>query len=75
MTTKNRIIFGFVCVTVIIVVISVLGYRTLDHAVTGYEEYRGYARLNVQSSDTAAVFNAGVLAMNLFLAGYDDSFV
>ncbi|MDR2695717.1 MAG: methyl-accepting chemotaxis protein [Deltaproteobacteria bacterium] len=75
MTTKNKIMSGFGCMIAIIALIAALGYRTLDSSVAGLQEYRRYARLNVQFSDMLTGFNESVIGMNRFLAGYDESFI
>ncbi|MDR2696060.1 MAG: PAS domain-containing protein, partial [Deltaproteobacteria bacterium] len=75
MTTKNKIIVGFGCMIAIIAVISVMGYLTLDSSMAGYEEYRRYARLNVQYSDVLTSFNAAGIAANAYLDGYNDAHI
>ncbi|MDR0466231.1 MAG: methyl-accepting chemotaxis protein [Deltaproteobacteria bacterium] len=75
MTTKYKIISGFAGIMLILIVVSVLGYRTLDDAATGFDTYRKFAHMNVQSSDALARFNAASVAMNRFLAGYDEAFI
>ncbi|MDR2696062.1 MAG: methyl-accepting chemotaxis protein [Deltaproteobacteria bacterium] len=75
MTTKHKIMFGFGGMIAIIALISALGYSTLDDAVSGYQEYRRYARLNVWISDVLADFNAAGISMNLFLDGYNEAHI
>ncbi|MDR2696061.1 MAG: methyl-accepting chemotaxis protein [Deltaproteobacteria bacterium] len=75
MTTKNKIMFGFGGMVAIIALIAVLGYRTLDDAVSGYTEYRRYARTNVQLSDVQTAFNDAGIAMNVFLDGYNETYL
>jgi methyl-accepting chemotaxis protein len=71
-TTKQKIIFGFVSMILIIVVVAALGYRSLEESTTGLNTFRRYARLNVESSDALAHFNEAATMMNLYLAGRDE---
>jgi len=71
MTTKNKIMMGFGGMIAIILVIAVLGYRTLGESLDGYEEYGRYSRINVNLSDILTAFNAAGLALNRFLDAYE----
>jgi methyl-accepting chemotaxis protein len=75
MTTKHKIILGFVSLMLILIVVSMLGYRILSESVHGYDEFSRYARMDVQTSDALADFNAAAAAMNRFLDGYNDAHI
>ena len=75
MTTKYRIILGFVCMMLILAVVSALGYRTLGESTDGLHTYARYSRMNVELSDALAAFNAASTDANLFLASRDEKFM
>ena len=63
MTTKNKIIGGFLLTTLLLVGIAVLGYRSIQATTEGFTEYRRLARFNLATSDmetqlTRAAYNA-----------------
>jgi methyl-accepting chemotaxis protein len=72
MTTKYKIICGFVSVLVIMVAISVLGYLSMDESLTGLNEYRRQARINVNLGLALADFNEASIYANLFLVSRDE---
>ncbi len=51
MTTKQKIIAGFVTMIVLMGVVAGIGYFSLSGATESFMEYRRLARLNVRSSD------------------------
>ncbi|MDR2893743.1 MAG: methyl-accepting chemotaxis protein [Deltaproteobacteria bacterium] len=54
MTTKFKIILGFVVMVVLIGVVAVIGYISLSGATESFNEYRRLARLNVGTSDVVS---------------------
>jgi methyl-accepting chemotaxis protein len=75
MTTKYKIIFGFVSIMFIMIVVALQGYRTLDTSIAGYDQFHRYARMNVQAGNALAAFKEAGIGMNMFLSGYDDKFI
>jgi|GEM_PF-3310951 len=75
MTTKHKIIAGFVSMMAIIVATSVLGYRALDASMAGLQEYRRFARINVNLSDALVEFNEASIRMNMLLMSSDNTFL
>ena len=67
MTTKHKIILGFVCMIAIMTAISILGYRSLDASLDGFTEYSKSARMNVRFSDAMADLNLAAMHINVFL--------
>ena len=67
MTTKHKIIAGFTCVMIIMISISVLGYRTLNDSLGGFSEYQRYVGMNVRLSNAMTELNSAVSSANLFL--------
>ncbi|MDR2893374.1 MAG: methyl-accepting chemotaxis protein [Deltaproteobacteria bacterium] len=57
MTTKYKIIIGFVLVVALSALIAFLGYSNLGTIATDMQEYRRLARLNVATSDVDINFN------------------
>ncbi|MDR2893129.1 MAG: methyl-accepting chemotaxis protein [Deltaproteobacteria bacterium] len=54
MTTKWKIVLGFVVMVVLIGVVAVIGYMSLSGATDTFNEYRRLARLNVGTSDVVS---------------------
>ena len=75
MTTKYKIIFGFASMMIIIVAISMLGYRYLDKIRSGFNEADRFSLLDGQFSKALANFNAAVIQTNMFLITQDDAFI
>ncbi|MCL1939313.1 MAG: methyl-accepting chemotaxis protein [Desulfovibrionaceae bacterium] len=72
MTTKFKIIGGFIIMIVLLVGMAVLGYTELQKASDGFVEYRRNARVNVTSSDLQAdMFDAAARTYD-FLTDYDE---
>ena len=72
MTTKHKIIFGFVSMMIIMIAISIFGYRSLNDAQIGLDEYGQSARLNVRFSDALTSLNAAGAEVNTFMQTFGD---
>ena len=75
MTTKYKIIFGFVLMIAITVVFAGVGYKSLDESSDSFTEYSRLARLNVLFSDIDASRTDTALSMARFLRGFDPSHI
>ncbi|MDR2893073.1 MAG: hypothetical protein LBV80_08325, partial [Deltaproteobacteria bacterium] len=51
MTTKMKIIAGFVLMIALVGAVAIIGYLSLNSATDAFNEYRRLARLNVRTSD------------------------
>ena len=71
MTTKYKIILGFACTMIIMVVLTVLGNRSLRYSLDGLVEYRRNARLNVYLSDSVSQLSSASFGAMLFLSSRD----
>ena len=71
MTTKYKIIFGFISMIVILVAGSVLGYQSLDQSLAGFNDYRRVALMNVKTSDAETSLNAAAAGAYQFLIAYN----
>ena len=71
MSTKWKIISGFVIMILLMSTVAVIGYRGLSSATDAFTEYRRLARLNVSYSDLLANQHASVAAVRLFRIGLD----
>ncbi|MDR1660748.1 MAG: hypothetical protein LBR94_10535, partial [Desulfovibrio sp.] len=58
MTTKIKIIAGFVVVLAILSVVSVIGYRSLKNASALFLDFSRLAVMNVAGSDSVSNINA-----------------
>jgi methyl-accepting chemotaxis protein len=58
MSTKTRIISGFILIVAILVVVSIISYSGLNKASALFLDYVRVARLNVETSDIRAEINA-----------------
>ena len=67
MTTKYKIIAGFITMILLSVAISVLGYRNIEQTSGRFEDYRGMARLNVGLSDLGVFLNESISRTNSFV--------
>ncbi|MDR0466919.1 MAG: hypothetical protein LBH94_06135, partial [Deltaproteobacteria bacterium] len=74
MTTKIKIISGFVSMMLIILIVAGLGYRTLDESVDGVEVLFRNARMDVAVTSSLASFNDATTNVNTFLTTYDPQF-
>jgi hypothetical protein len=66
MTTKYKIILGFVIMIALQAAIAALAYRDIQNASGNFTEYRRLTRFNVSTSDLKAALNMAV-AKNLHL--------
>jgi len=73
MTTKYKIMLGFVSMTIIMIAISVLGTWSLNSSQAGFNEYSRYAQMNVRLSDAMTNLNEAGRTMNLFLSTRDEA--
>ena len=71
MTTKWKIVSGFVIMVILIGIIVFLGYRGLQKSSEGFSEYRRLARLNVAISDMEIELNR--LAAKLYAYIYNEN--
>ncbi|MDR0466638.1 MAG: methyl-accepting chemotaxis protein [Deltaproteobacteria bacterium] len=71
MTTKYKIIIGFAGILLILVVVAVQGYGTLDASMSGLQEFRRLARINAGSGMALANFNEASTRANIFLGSHD----
>jgi methyl-accepting chemotaxis protein len=67
MSTKIRIISGFIVMTAILAVVSVIGYSGLNRASTLFLDYVRVARLNVDTSDLEMGINASAYYLEKFM--------
>ncbi|MDR1685700.1 MAG: methyl-accepting chemotaxis protein [Desulfovibrio sp.] len=74
MSTKSRIISGFVVMVIILAIVSVIGYTGLNKASTLFLDYVRVARLNVDTSDLEVGINRSAYHLEKFmrLAGDKD---
>ncbi|MDL2210382.1 methyl-accepting chemotaxis protein [Desulfovibrio sp. OttesenSCG-928-O18] len=72
MTTKYKIIVGFVVMMVLMGGIAVLGYKDLGDASDRFVEYRRYARINVSLSDVMSNMNGAGTQAFVYLISRDD---
>jgi len=68
MTTKYKIILGFAGLVILMIALSLLGYRALDNSMAGFKEYSRLAKINVTFSDGQTDFIQASLNINTFLA-------
>ncbi|MCL1915525.1 MAG: methyl-accepting chemotaxis protein [Desulfovibrionaceae bacterium] len=71
MSTKWKIISGFVVMILLMGTVAVIGHLGLSNATDSFTEYRRLARLNVSYSDLLANQHASVAAVRLFRIGLD----
>jgi methyl-accepting chemotaxis protein len=67
MTTKIRIISGFIVMTAILAVVSIISYSGLNRASTLFLDYVRVARLNVDTSDLEMGINASAYYLEKFM--------
>ena len=73
MTTKWRIIAGFVLMIAITWGVSSMGYLGIQHASTGFSEYRTQARVNVALSDMQSALARSVARSYNFMRLRDNA--
>jgi len=66
MTTKWKIISGFIIMILLLCVIATIGYRSLSEVSEDFEEYQRLANLNVHYSDMLANQHAFTAAVRQF---------
>ncbi|MDR2893742.1 MAG: methyl-accepting chemotaxis protein [Deltaproteobacteria bacterium] len=71
MTTKHKIIIGFVSMMVILAVVSFAGYNYLNKSIDGLSEYRRLARMNVSTSDAMVDLLTATTGANAFMSSRD----
>ena len=71
MTTKYKIICGFVIMVVLQASIAALAYFDIEKASAGFAEYRRLARFNVNASDLKASLNLAVAKTYAFMDSSD----
>jgi hypothetical protein len=74
MTTKYKIIIGFVSILVILVVVALQGYLALDASQDGLQEYRRFARINAELGGAVSSLNAARASLNRFDSTGDIAF-
>ncbi|MDR1360450.1 MAG: hypothetical protein LBJ82_05645, partial [Deltaproteobacteria bacterium] len=67
MTTKIKIILGFVAMIAILVFVSIVGYRGMNTVSLLFEEFGQAAALNVASSETVGHINASAYHLEKFM--------
>ena len=71
MTTKKKIIAGFVIMVLLLGAVALIGYRSLSGASDSFTEYRRLASLNVNYDAIIVNQNASDAAMSQFLISMD----
>ena len=66
MSTKWKIILGFIVMILLLATVALIGYTSLSGATRVFTEYRRLARLNVLTSDLLANQASAVAAVRLF---------
>ncbi|MDR2668498.1 MAG: methyl-accepting chemotaxis protein [Desulfovibrio sp.] len=67
MSTKIRIISGFILMVAILAVVSIIGYSGLNKASSLFINYVGVARLNVDTSDMESNINTSAYYLEKFM--------
>ncbi|MDR1686305.1 MAG: methyl-accepting chemotaxis protein [Desulfovibrio sp.] len=67
MSTKIRIISGFILMVAILAVVSIIGYNGLNKASTHFLDYVRFAQLNVDSSDMEIGINESAYHLEKFM--------
>ena len=75
MSTKHKIILGFLGMIGIIIVGSSLAYRNLSHTLEGISNYDRFALANVRISNAITYMNEAGIGAMAFLAYYNDDFM
>lgn len=68
MTTKYKIVLGFVVMVCLIGAVVFLGFIGLQQSSNGFDEYRRLARLNVGMSDTESAMHASSNSLRAFVS-------
>ena len=75
MTTKYKIISGFLLILAILACVAVMGYRTIESSSSGFTEFQRLAHLNLTASDTKISLNRSAYHMYMFLDTHDSEFI
>jgi CHASE3 domain sensor protein len=75
MTTKWKIIMGFVVMILLVGLVAGIGYVSVNNATGAFTEYRRVARLNVHYADLLLQQNACTAAVQLFRITSDPRFM
>lgn len=75
MTTKWKIVSGFVIMVILIVTIVFIGYRGLHKSSEGFNEYRRLARLNVSISDMEIEVNRIASKLYAYIYNEDEGYI
>ncbi|MDL2209418.1 methyl-accepting chemotaxis protein [Desulfovibrio sp. OttesenSCG-928-O18] len=67
MTTKRKIIMGFGLVLAVLMVVAVIGYKSLNGATASFRAYNGLAHVNVYLSDIQAALNLSAYDVERFM--------
>ncbi|MDR1488942.1 MAG: hypothetical protein LBS65_00415, partial [Desulfovibrio sp.] len=67
MSTKIRIISGFILMAAILAVVSIIGYGGINKASTHFLDYVRFARLNVDTSDVEIGINQSAYYLEKFM--------
>ena len=75
MTTKWKIITGFVVMVIIVGTVVFIGYSGIGKSSAGFIEYRRLARLNVAFSDMESAANSANGNLQKFVNTHDPSYI
>ncbi|MDR0238890.1 MAG: methyl-accepting chemotaxis protein [Deltaproteobacteria bacterium] len=75
MTTKVKIIIGFLLMVALMAGVAVFGYQRLQGSVDAFVEYERLSRLNVGTSDLTTTITSAATNINRFLDSRDSQFV
>ena len=67
MTTKRKIIMGFLLVNVLLIVVAIIGYRSLSVSSEGFRRYDELAHSNVELSDMQTELYTQAYRLQLFI--------
>ena len=75
MTTKGKIIGGFVIMIGLLVVLVLLGYRTIQRSSDDFAEYRRLSMLNVAMSDFSTNLQSAASSLNAYVNSRDGKLI
>ncbi|MDL2209513.1 methyl-accepting chemotaxis protein [Desulfovibrio sp. OttesenSCG-928-O18] len=75
MTTKWKIITGFVVMVTIVGAVVLLGYMGIQRSSEGFSEYRRLARLNVATSELEVSLNSATSDMFAYVNSKDEKLI
>ena len=73
MTTKHKIIIGFIFMIVLVGTMATVGYYNIQSSSGGFNEYRVNARVNVGLSDMQSALAGSVGLSSDFMRSHDDA--